>query len=217
MPGLALLASRVDNAEAIANLILDHRSSSGLSLLYWEGVEESSGFRIETALELDSVPYLASRGIVMLVYADWTCVYGIRVIGGHALANVVVCAATIPPQVQYATSLPAPLRKLSVAKLMGYAWRLLDEGSSTERLAARLVKLGAHAAIVAVVAEQGRRRTPVAIFAAERLCVTHRGRWAAASTKSLPGCTLLEGKVVTLKLQAGLPRVTSRDIAEYAR
>ena len=216
MPGLALLASATDDTARIASVLLEHRGR-GFSLVYWEDGEGGSGLRMETLLNIDSIPYLAGRGVVMATYADWTCVHALRLVGGHALAHVVVCAARVPHQTQYATSLPVNLRKNPLARLMGYAWRLLDEGSSTERLAARLVKLGARAAIVAVVAEQSRRRTPVAIMAAERMCIAHYGRWAAASTRSLPGCTLLEDKLVTLKLQAGVPRMSIGDIDEYGR
>ena len=219
MPGLALLASRVQEAYIIARMVVEKLGGlRGTSLAYWESGGGEPGLRLEAQrVSLDSLPLLSAKGAVMLAFADWTCVYGMRFVGGHALAHVMVCAARVPPQTQYATSLPLPLKRSDAARLLGYSWRLLDEGSSTERLAARLVKLGARASMVAIVAEQGRRKTPVAIMAAERLCVAHHGRWAAVSTTSLPDCTLLEQRLVTLKLQAGVPRVYIAEIDEYAR
>ncbi len=213
MPGYVLLASRLGDAASAARLF--HGLAGLEGLVYSE--DGGSTLSYSTSVDIDALPWRASRGAVMVAASDWVCVYGLRVVGGHALAWVLVCAATVPQSIRHAVSLPLPLRREKRAWLMGYAWRLLDEGSSTERLAARLVLLGARASIVAVVAEQRGRRTPVALMAGERLCVVHRGRLAAAATAGLEGCTLLERSLVTLKLQAGVPRVEVRYIDEYRR
>ncbi len=213
MASLILLSSKPGPTPSLLDTLVTQ--GDGTIVFYAEcGGGTNSGI-VEHGDPLEYLGY-ATRCTLLLTVTDWTCTHGINTVGGHALAWVTACAAHVPRQLYTTTSLPSTLRKSPLAALTSYVSRTLSEGSRTERIAARLVLLGARASLLHILS-LAPRRTPVGIMAAERLCVTHQGRWAAVSTRALPGCTLLERRVVTLKLQSGLPRITIEEIDAYRR
>ncbi len=213
MASLILLSSKPGPAPSLLDTIAS--LGKGTIAFYVECNGTANWGVIEHGNPLDYLGY-ATRCTMLLTVTDWTCTHSISTVGGHALAWVTACAAHIPRQLYMTTSLPSTLRKSSLAALTGYVLRMLSEGSRTERIAARLVLLGARASLLHILS-LAPRKTPVGIMAAERLCVTHHGRWAAIATHTLPRCTLLEKRVVTLKLQAGLPRMTIEEVDAYRR
>ncbi len=205
---------------------IDHRLATLLSSLpatrVTAYIEDAQGYQIRLVesstepLRLASYLGIAATKTLLLGASDWLCVHGYRVIGGHAYALIVACVPKLPSKIVNTLSLPTTLRRVHRAVLDGYVSRMLESGSSTERIAARLVLNGAPAAMLLIFAEAP-RRTPIGIFAGRRFCVKHGGRWLAASTTRLGDCTLLEDAVATLKLQAGIPRVTVSKLSEYRR
>ncbi|AEM38754.1 hypothetical protein Pyrfu_0885 [Pyrolobus fumarii 1A] len=215
MPGLALLASKTEPSSDVLDALSSCRGCEGLLYL-----EERNFSSVMYAAHLDPLEKLGwiRRGVYAVSVSDWICGFGLTVLGGHALAWLMVCTPTVTRNMLVTASPPDPLRRSKRAIVQLYTQRLVREGSSTERIAAKLVHTGGSpAAMIAVIAESGARRTPVLIMAAKRMCVSHHGRWAAVATHSLPKCTLLEDKVATLKLQGGVPRVEIRSIQDVVR
>ncbi len=209
MPSLALMASRTLLGHEIHSLI---QACGGCTILYYR--EEGGVSSIVVGERLATRLAWSEGAVIMVAGADWPCVSSYEVIGGHTPAWLLACSMRVGKGMLATSSPPRGLRSHERSVIAGYIRRLLGEGASVEKIAARMVMTGGSpASLLALVADT--RRVPVAIMAGTRLCVKHAGRWAAVSTTGIRDCTIVEESLVVLKLQAGVPRVEVRALHEY--
>jgi len=190
---VAVLAARGElDAIARARLLL---GDSGL----WLAIATNNALLLLESVSarkaLDMLLSLASRAdIAALIAQGAICVEGAFFLRSGAFARLATCSLSgLSRQALITGQPPTPSRRVPEAVLYAYESRLLRDGNSPERLAAKIAtSAGGVGAGVLALEAQKRPRVILAASNRARLCITHLGSAALAVLEKgegiEPGC-----------------------------